>query len=882
MLNEDELKDYCSRLGLKENAFDFIKRMREEAPARRAQSQRSVRSIWPSRKMPGTIQSESRTNELGAIYVMEHDPKVLEFWDQPCKVRLTYELESGRKYTGWHTPDFFVMELAACGYLECKLEEDLEKEPELYRKNEDGVWICPPGEAMAAQYGFFFRVGTPPPGHLVTNIAFLMPFFFESPVIVRESVRRSIRKILSETQSLPLSDLKTKCSEATMDELNTLIARGAMYIDLSAAPLTAPDRCRVFRDSAMAAALRILESKPLAANGLSECPLFEGLELQWGVSRWKLAVLCEQEAILHGEGPDRALHPQTIREFIGKGEMVPLNAPVQEDQRMLEIRAFLDGCSEEAIERGLRRAAMVQDPALRKQLPARTIERYRSQMRLAAARYGGEDLGWLGLIPCHFRSGRKPLNLPSNVQEILEVTFQSYETPSAISGKAFWGLVLGHATTKGIVHMCCEKTALKWLAKRKTQKTLLVREGAKVANAKAPPCKIREGWEPGGRWPWDCAYIDHTKADVELRLEGGRKTRRVWLSVMLDGFSRKVLAYHFDFVAPRREALMHLIRECVRRHSRLPSTLVLDGGSEFQSVYFEKLMAAYRVKLDFRPTGKPRFGAQIERWFSTANTKVLHQLLGNTKAMKQVREVTKAIDPRLTAVWTITLLDEGFSEFCYSLYNTAKHKSLGCSPNEKYATGLEAFGNQHGVAVPNRRVFYLASMLSPRTGTSTVTRQGIGLFGFNYYHPTMNSHIGEQVPVRYDPYDISSVLVYLGKKWKPATCGISAQLRGMSERQRELMGKMLREEQRQANLREDVSERAMGVFLLTMKAKEALLEQKLLEDGTKAIRERERRELLALGDAPPSDSSQEMAPPQVVPASFLKNPTTLKTYNRSI
>jgi putative transposase len=37
-----------------------------------------------------TIQFESHTVELWAIYLMEHDPDVLEFYDQPQTFKLRY------------------------------------------------------------------------------------------------------------------------------------------------------------------------------------------------------------------------------------------------------------------------------------------------------------------------------------------------------------------------------------------------------------------------------------------------------------------------------------------------------------------------------------------------------------------------------------------------------------------------------------------------------------------------------------------------------------------------------------------------------------------------------------------------------------------------
>ena len=86
-------------------------------------------------------------------------------------------------------------------------------------------------------------------------------------------------------------------------------------------------------------------------------------------------------------------------------------------------------------------------------------------------------------------------------------------------------------------------------------------------------------------------------------------------------------------------------------HARLPQILVVDGGSEFQSVYFETLLARYECTKKTRPAAKPRFGSVCERLFQTTNTQFVHNLKGNTQITRLVRQVTPAVNPRGQAVW---------------------------------------------------------------------------------------------------------------------------------------------------------------------------------------------------------------------------------------
>ena len=80
-----------------------------------------------------------------------------------------------------------------------------------------------------------------------------------------------------------------------------------------------------------------------------------------------------------------------------------------------------------------------------------------------------------------------------------------------------------------------------------------------------------------------------------------------------------------------------VLRLCVKRYGRLPTAITVDGGPEFQSVYFEQLLALYRVRKHQRPAAEPRFGSPQERLFGTMETEFLYHLLGNTQATREPR-----------------------------------------------------------------------------------------------------------------------------------------------------------------------------------------------------------------------------------------------------
>src|SRR5262249_55355001 len=134
-------------------------------------------------------------------------------------------------------------------------------------------------------------------------------------------------------------------------------------------------------------------------------------------------------------------------------------------------------------------------------------------------------------------------------------------------------------------------------------------------------------------------------------------------------YSRRVLAVYVTYDPPSYRSVMMVLRLCVLRHGRLPQELVVDGGAEFGSVYFETLLSRYFITKLERPAGEPRAGAVIERLFGTAHTELLDQLLGNTQASKTPRQLTRTVDPKRLAVWTLERFSVRLTEWADTVYD---------------------------------------------------------------------------------------------------------------------------------------------------------------------------------------------------------------------
>ncbi len=157
------LQAYFHRLGLSRETQELLAHMRSSPPSRTPGARRGNMPVWyPSKKMQCIIQAESAKVEFAFLLEAEHSDDVLEFFDQPPPIPLEYPDKRGRMQRPLHTADYFVFRYHEAGYEECKPVEQLTRlaqtQPNRYLLDEQGNWRCPPGEALAAQYGLTYRV----------------------------------------------------------------------------------------------------------------------------------------------------------------------------------------------------------------------------------------------------------------------------------------------------------------------------------------------------------------------------------------------------------------------------------------------------------------------------------------------------------------------------------------------------------------------------------------------------------------------------------------------------------------------------------------------------------------------------------------------------
>ena len=119
IMTSEAFHTWSQHLGLSPETEALIASIRSSRPVRRVSGRAgNITGRYPSPKMGVSIQFESERVEFWAIYGMERDEDVLEFYEQSSRIPLSYRARSGHRTTQWHTPDFFVLRRESAGWEE--------------------------------------------------------------------------------------------------------------------------------------------------------------------------------------------------------------------------------------------------------------------------------------------------------------------------------------------------------------------------------------------------------------------------------------------------------------------------------------------------------------------------------------------------------------------------------------------------------------------------------------------------------------------------------------------------------------------------------------------------------------------------------------------
>jgi putative transposase len=817
-----------------------------KAPSRRVRSTaKSMSGAYPSTKMGATVGFESHTLELPAVTTFEHDSAVEAFFNQPPSLAVKYK-RNGRVRCYRQTPDFLVVRRDAVTLVECKPLSQIalrnSRDPDFYVQ--DGIrWTCPALQAAAAELGMRHEVWTEGSfsSNWLRNVRMVGDYMLRtSHVEGYDDAYQALRQWLDAKGCASVSELLEELREQVcVDHLYLAVGRGDIAFDMEQAPLVEPERCFVYRDVRTMRAFQLTEvSRVTAAERIvgSDIDISAGMLLDWDGATWRcvntgnsVVMLCRGE---RHEALPRPVFDQLIRGGIIRRASSQATEGI--DPRIHE--RIVKASESELRSANLRHTRIMRYLAPNAPSPAsRTERRYVAAYRQAQAGFGN---GYIGLLPGFAKSGNRLARLiPAVIEIATRQVRDHYLNATNKHKKTVFTLVADECAAKSLpppsyAWFC------RFIDKLPAYSALASRAGTKGAYSIEPRMAANAGMdsmEP--ERPFERAHIDHTLIDVETIFgETSEPLGRCWLTVMIDHYSRRVLAHYLTYDAPSYRSVMMVMRQCVKRYGRLPEELVVDGGKEFASTYFETTCALYKVKIIRRPVTKPRFGSQIERFFGTCNTNLFHFMSGNTQLRKNVRQMTEEVNPSRSAIWTLPELNRFTSRYFYDIYDNLEHRELLVTPRFAFERGLERHGNRADRLVSYNELFVITTSPAPAKGKAKVQADGVKIHYLYYYSPELVRHLGKEVLVRYDPFDKSIAWAYVDGSWLQLRTRHDLLLRGFTQHDLDLATAEWRKR------RSVVEKTRLSEPLLVKFLKEILETETLLLERKRAAEERRIRE----------------------------------------
>jgi len=643
---------------------------------------------------------------------------------------------------------------------------------------------------------------------LQRNLQFLEDYLRFSSAITADSVNPAILTAIEAEPGITLRSLLEKaCGVAEPDEIYMLIAGGAIHVDLNAAPLAEPERVHVFLTSEIAA-------------------VFE--------------FVC---------------HDACMGNDLRRNDRVPYESSELRSEALL----LLSAASEQDLAIANRRFAMVRQHLAGDSYstPARTLRLWTAQYKSAREQYGS---GYLGLLPKTPNKGNRTSRLSEASRELLVQFIENdYEILRQKSLFASWA-ALKHKCYECGVAAPSHVTFNAAVRKRPAFEQTLKRKGRRAAYIQSAFYYELELTTPRhGDRPLEIGHIDHTQLDVEVVCsQTGRPLGRPWMTILTDAYSRRCLALYLTFDELSYRSCMMILRDCVLRHYRLPQIIVVDGGPEFKSTYFETLLAEYECTKKTRPPAKARFGSVCERLFGITNTQFVHNLRGNTQIMRNVRQVTKSNKPEGQAVWSLNALHSYLSSFLFEIYDTIEHPALGQTPRDAYLDGLRTTGSRANRIIPYDQAFLMATLPTTQRGTAKVMPgRGVKVNGVHYWAEAFRDPSVENrdVAIRYDPFDMGTAYAFVNSLWTECHSEYYAVVHGRSQKEIMFASKEVRRRsQLHSRDRFTLTARKLAEFLASAESEEKHLIQQLRDSEGKGIRQ---NGLFIVSDSAPSENLPE-------------------------
>lgn len=583
----EKLAECTKKMELSSAALDYIYGA-ACGPSRTigAPGRKSVLVEYPSMKMGTTVSAESRTGEYAYGILLEHDPHVIMYFEQPPAVDVRRTTKRGVSLTRY-TPDFLVVRESNVEIIQVKTTSQADK---LVAAGRDWKFASG-GYADAAADDAFAKIGI---AHRVVTTADLSQILI-SNLCAMERARRNYKvrapdieekiiRILSRQRVMTMSSL---AQEARIDDLTPIIsmlAFGLIHIDMHRSLVTVPTGCILYYDKEAAESVQ----KPNIHDAIFNMDSLDdtlkifsnGKSMERAIAKLKLL---DKDPATLSETDKR--HQRRIREALRAGE----------EKGQTKLEAIAPNTSLQG-NRSAKRPEIVLNTA-----HAIAVEHYASPEQPSASTVYGRYLD-------------EASNIHPEHQPVSRTHF--YKILDSIAQDA--------ALQRGGNRLANSSRSPSKVEERALRSTY--------------PFELAAV---------DHYLMD---VYVVCGTSGGRDyTARPYLSVMVDCYSGYILSFWISFKDPTKATPSQLLRQCAFNHNRIPHQLISDNGSDFRSNHYVEMAAACGMVVQFRPPGDGRSGSEVERAFGTTKSQFTDGLPGNIKSTKWSRENSPSHQPQALA-----------------------------------------------------------------------------------------------------------------------------------------------------------------------------------------------------------------------------------------
>ncbi len=793
MAELEKIEAHLRTLGLSEDGIALVLDAAKAPVCRVEGNGISMVTRFQSAKMRSTTQANSKL-EYATTLRAEEDEEVLWFFDQPCVLPLEYFRNDGKKVVTTYTPDYLVITIRAVYLVECKFQEKLAKESqkslERYRYCEvQREYVSEAVEAALEGTGIGFKVVSETSFSRVrlANTIFLLDYLRPSQKLeLSEKLVSNCRAVLQANRQCSIAELIHSVQDLTIDDVLYMVRLGALFCDLENDQLASPETCLIFASTTecnLYAALRRSKSnsQPVIVADLQEGSIFKH-----GNQTWKLlsTPVTGQHCIIQKNSVDTGVEHLSIRQedlqqLIDDKVIEPTSLPCKQD---IQVQLLLSAKPKHqkaaihklrVIELYLSEAISRGEALKRLGKSDKQFRRYLTQYRIGMQQRGNALPELLGKNA--LKGNYEPRVSEQSVDLAKQVIKDKYLTPDNLTAHAAFRVYSGQAKTLGLKrHSYNWFTSLvgQWSEQDKTFK----RKGHKQGRMKMPP-QTEEGLIDTlrGDRAFQLVHIDSTQIDLTSIFPGLENiddewdASRAWLTLAVDAYSDALLSFFLTYQRPKIDSVMMTLRELVRRHSRVPESIIVDGGKEFENTPVEVFCSRFNITIHSRKS-MPKGGAAVERKFYQANKHILHNLQGNTQLLKLPRQLTKKVNPYQNAVWYIDAIDKLFAHHFYNVYNKTDQPSHRMPPDEVIEQSFERHGSRPERQINVDRADMKVMLLPPdrKKPTRLVDPvKGVTRLGHYFYHEKLNDArwAGKNVEIRYDPEDNSYLYCLLGEEW---------------------------------------------------------------------------------------------------------------------